>query len=234
MIARRDLILGGACLAAAGAAYGLKPRHTLSLLGSQKLADVTPMTFGAWTGRDVGDLVAPKEENSLAAKLYSQTVERVFRNGATGAEVMVLLAYGAHESDELQLHRPEVCYPAFGFALSQNTAHPLLVANGVTLPTRRLVADAPGRKESIVYWSRLGNALPSSGGEQRVDRFKAALSGYITDGLLARFSVVGGDPSSDFEVVDSLIVAFLKAVRPQALQAFIGAPLAASIARAGA
>jgi len=226
VIGRHDLLIGGACLAAAGAAYGLKPRRTVTLLGKGRLADLVPLRFGAWAGRDVRDLVAPKEENSLAAKLYSQTVERVYRNDATGDEVMMLLAYGSRETDELQLHRPEVCYPAFGFALSHNSATRLALASGVSLPIRRLVADAPERRESIAYWSRLGDSLPSSGGEQRMDRFKAALKGYVTDGLLARFSVAGDDPDHDLAIAESAIVQLLKAVSPSSLPVLIGSPLA--------
>ena len=78
----------------------------VSLLGDDKLADVVPRRFGAWTSHDVSDLVAPKTEDSLSARLYSQTVGRTYLNTETGAEVMALIAHGDTQSNSLQLHRP--------------------------------------------------------------------------------------------------------------------------------
>ena len=60
--------------------------------------------------------VAPETPDSLAARLYGETVGRIYRQQSTGDQVIMLMAHGDVESNELQLHRPEVCYPAFGFA----------------------------------------------------------------------------------------------------------------------
>ena len=117
MISRRELFLAGACAIGAGAAYALVPRRHVSLLGAASVASIVPRMIPGWTSRDVTDLVAPKIENSLAARLYGETVGRVYQNPTTGAEIMMLLAHGDTQSDDLQLHRPEVCYPAFGFAI---------------------------------------------------------------------------------------------------------------------
>ena len=66
----------------------------------------------------------PTASDSLAAKLYGETVGRIYTQASTGAEIMMLLAHGDTQSNDLQLHRPEVCYPAFGFAISNSTAIP--------------------------------------------------------------------------------------------------------------
>jgi EpsI family protein len=233
MIARRDLLIGGACAVAAAAAYGLKPRRHVSLLGKAALADVVPRTFGGWVSHDVTDLVAPREENSLASRLYSQTVGRVYQHGDTGAQVMMLLAHGDTQSDSLQLHRPEVCYPFFGFAISGNRPLHLPLGGGVTIPARRLVATAPGRQESIVYWSRLGDFIPIDSSEQRVDRFKTALSGYIADGLLARFSIAGNAAEAAFATLEEFVPELVRATTPNQRKVLVGESLARAMGAGG-
>jgi EpsI family protein len=232
MIARRDLLIGGACLAAAGAAYGLQPRRRVSLQGSAKLDDIMPRQFGDWVSRDVSDLVAPQSSDSLMAKLYSETVGRIYTQRSTGIEIMMLLAHGDTQSNDLQLHRPEVCYPAFGFAISNSQAIQLPLAGGVALPARRLVAIAPGRQENIIYWSRLGEYLPTDGAQQRLDRLMTAMHGYVADGLLARFSVLGSDPAPAFATVASFIAGLVRAIPATSRGTLIGSPRAAAMATA--
>jgi EpsI family protein len=230
VIARRDLLIGGASFAAAGAAYGLRPRRRVSLQGAAKLESFVPRAFGGWTSRDVSDLVAPKEEGSLVSKLYGETVGRVYSSGA--AEIMMLLAHGDTQSNILQLHRPEVCYPAFGFAISDSRPVQLPLPGGVTLPARQLVALAPGRQENIIYWSRLGEYLPTNGAQQRLDRLMTALHGYVADGLLARFSAVGSDPQPALASVSAFIGELLRAVPANQRGSLIGSPRAGAMAAA--
>jgi EpsI family protein len=226
---RRDLLIGGACAAAAGAAYGLTPRRRASLLGARKLADIVPARFGDWASTDVSGLVAPDEDDSLAAKLYGQTVERVYHQEASGVEVMMLLAWGDTQSNELQLHRPEVCYPAFGFVIADN--HPVLLplSHGLTLPGRHLVATAPDRRENIAYWTRLGEYLPLDENQQRLDRVRTALHGVIADGLLARFSIVDAESEAAFPLLDQFITGLIAATLPAARPVFIGSARARAI-----
>lgn len=231
MKTRRGLIIGGACLAAAGAAYGLTPRKKFSLLGDVKLAKLVPNSVGPWTARDVSDLVAPPTEDSLEAKLYGETVERVYENSANGVQVMMLLAHGATQSNDLMVHRPEVCYPAFGFKLSNN--HPIAVpiADRVAVPCRGLVADAPDRRETIVYWTRMGEFLPVDGSEQRVDRVRLAMQGLVADGVLSRFSIVGEDFNTNFSQLGQFVASLLQTTQAAGRRALIGTDLAAAMGR---
>ena len=48
MISKRDFLIGGACLGAAGLAYGLTPRRKLVLLGNEKMETIIPKAFGGW------------------------------------------------------------------------------------------------------------------------------------------------------------------------------------------
>jgi EpsI family protein len=232
VIARRDLLIGAACVVAGGAAYALKPRRRVSLQGALKLEQIVPRTIAGWTSRDVSDLVAPKIEGSLASKLYGETVGRVYTHAATGADVMMLLAHGDTQSNDLQLHRPEVCYPFFGFEISGSQPFQLPLPGGAALPARRLVATAPERIENIIYWSRLGEYLPTDGREQRVDRFMTAIHGFVSDGLLARFSMVGEDHAAAFTLVTGFIQDLIRSVQPNLRLSLIGTQRAGLMASA--
>jgi len=231
VIQRRDLLIGGACLAAGAAAYGLKPRRRVSLQGSVKLDQVLPRQFGGWTSHDVTDLVAPKTADSMAARLYNETVGRVYSRGE-GVDIMMLLAHGDSQSNDLQVHRPEVCYPAFGFAISDSQRIDLPLPGGVTVPSRRMVAKAPGRQENIIYWSRLGEFLPTNGAEQRLDRLKTSVRGYVADGLLARFSAIGPDPAVAFAQIGGFIEDLMRAVPTNDRAGLIGTVRANAMASA--
>ncbi len=234
MIGRRDVIIGSACLAGAGAAYALRPRRHVSLLEhGRTVEEIVPRNFGSWKSQDVTDLVAPKIEGSLASQLYNETVGRVYRNGETGEEVMVLLAHGDTQSEDLQLHRPEICYPAFGFAISQSVVTELGLAPRVAIPSRQLVADAPDRRETIIYWSRLGEYLPLDRRQQQVDRLRTALKGDIADGLLARFSILGADSAASVGVLERFIPVLVRAVAADNRDVLIGSQRAAALAAAG-
>ena len=219
MTTRRNLLIGALCAASAGAAYQLTPRRKVSLVGSAKLEQVVPATFGDWSSTDVGDPVALNTEDSLSAKIYNQLVTRLYVNRVTGQQVMMLLAYGATQTDDLQIHRPEVCYPAFGYDIVDSRNIALPVAGSVSLPARQMLARKATGAEAIVYWSRIGETLPQDGKQQRSDKLEAALSGYIPDGILCRFSCFQPETAVD---VRAFIVQLLLAVAPDKRQMLIG------------
>ncbi|MBT9471371.1 MAG: exosortase-associated protein EpsI, V-type [Pseudomonadota bacterium] len=226
MIGRRDLLIGGACVAAAGAAYALKPRKRLVLLSSGKMADALPISFGDWSAENADGLVQPKTEGGLAATLYSEMVGRIYHQASTGAAVMMLVAYGDTQSDMLQLHRPEVCYPAVGFTIASSVPTKLRLPGGGAVPVRRVVASTHERQENIIYWARMGEYLPASSGEQRKVRLMTAMEGYVPDGALIRFSMVGPDSDVAFRVMGGFIPALLTAVAADRRRALIGTQLA--------
>ena len=206
MTSRRDFILGAACVLSAGAALALKPRRKVSLLPpGKKLSGILPQGFGRWASRDVSDLYAPQTPDSLLAQLYGETVGRIYSQQETGVEIMMLMAHGDSQSNELQLHRPEVCYPAFGFALVESQPVELAIAKGVRLPGRRLIAQSSQQKEAVIYWTRLGEFFPTGVTEQRLERLDTAMHRYIPDGLLARFSIAGPDTASAFGILRQFI-----------------------------
>jgi EpsI family protein len=226
MIDRRDFLITGACIGGAAAGAALIPRRRVTLMPGLRLEDVTPVAFGPWTSRDVTDLVAPKIAGSLASRLYDQSIERIYQSAADGTQVMMLLAHGDTQSAALQLHRPEVCYPAFGFEITGDRRLQIPLASTASLPATGLVATAPDRQENIVYWTRLGQFLPTTESEQRLDRIRTAFSGYIADGLLARFSIVSDETVPALDRAAAFIVGFVQAVPPHFRAALVGSRLA--------
>jgi EpsI family protein len=229
-LSRRNLLIGATCVAGTIGAFALTPRHRVALMARGALEALVPTAFGTWTSRDVTDLVAPKIEGDLVSRLYDRSLERIYSDAVTGATVMVLLAHGDTQTNELQLHRPEVCYPAFGFEIASTQTEMLALAPGALLPARFLVAEAPGRRENIVYWTRLGEFLPTSENEQRLDRVKTALRGVVADGLLARFSLVSDDSAGASTILTAFVTDFVRSNAPAKRAAFVGTRLAAALA----
>lgn len=199
MTDRRDFIAGLACLGGLAAAEWLRPRkHVVYLAEGAQLANLIPMAFAGWDGGASGDIVIPRTEGSLASKLYSEQVARIYHHGGENpGQVMLSVAYGQEQSDSLQLHRPEACYPAVGFNVTPSRPVSVSRAGLPPLPCVALTATSQSRTEDIVYWTRLGRAFPRTSSEQRAARLEAALAGEIPDGVLVRASAVREDPAVD-------------------------------------
>ncbi len=229
MIGRRELILSVPLLLAAGGAAALKPRKRLNLLGDRKLEDMVPLTIGGWHVTPSNAVILPEAAaGTLADQLYSQTVSRLYLS-ENDLPVMLVIAYGNTQSDQLQLHRPEVCYAAFGFEIRDSSRVEVPLRAAAALPARELVATSNDRVEPILYWTRIGDYLPTSGNQQRYLKLKTEMGGYVADGVLVRISTVARPTSETFATLQRFARAMLEATNPAALPALVGRPLAADI-----
>jgi EpsI family protein len=228
MIPRRDFFIGAASLAAAGTAYGLKPRKPLNLLGKYKMADIIPVSFGPWESQSVDELVRPETEGRLAALLYSELVSRIYFNKDTGDAVMMLVAYGDTQSDLLQLHRPESCYPAVGYSLILTEPQKIKLRGNFLVPGRRVIAERSDIQERILYWARLGEYLPAGAGEQREARLRSAMQGFVPDGALFRFSSTRRGEST-FLLLETFISDLIMSTPQARRSSLIGSDLARRI-----
>jgi EpsI family protein len=231
---RREVMIGAACVLSSGTALALKPRRKVSLLpAGAKLSDILPRKFGRWNSRDVSDLYAPETSDSLLARLYGQTVARLYIDNQSGAQLLMLMAHGDSQSNELQLHRPEVCYPAFGFSLTASEPVQLKIGKRVTLPARRLLAQSIRETQAVLYWTRLGEYFPVSVTEQRLNRLSTAMHRYIPDGLLARFSMPKSGAGDAFADIYEFVPALLAEIPKGRRNVFVGTARAQLLAEPG-
>lgn len=229
MIDRRELMLAGLMAGTLGVAEWLRPRRMLNLFGDRKLDSVIPKAFGGWISEVDGRIVAPETPNSLEARLYSQTVKRTYYPKGPGNPIMLLAAHGDSQSDLLQLHRPETCYPAVGLEVTQRQISSLDLPGNARLPVVELTAGPEGRKEDIVYWTRLGERLPLTAGDQRRDRLITAMEGYVGDGVLVRASLIRSGGVPQWAQLEQFMLDLLDAVRPADRRTLIGTALANSM-----
>lgn len=228
MISRRDVLIGGACAASVGAAEWLRPRRSVNLLGTADLGKIVPRAFGDWHSTAGGDFVVPQTPNSLSNRLYAKQLMRVYTSQDHMAGVMLLIAYGEAQSDALQLHRPESCYPAVGLPIIYRALTQLPITPGITIPGVLLTAGATQRTEDIAYWTRLGEYLPQSASDQRRDRLHAAVQGYVGDGVLVRASILRRSDRPQFPTLVDFLGSLVKAIPSDHRAALVGSRIASS------
>ena len=226
---RRDLVFGGLAVAALAASEALRPRHRYKLVQNTTIEQIIPKAFSNWESQSVSELVGPQQAGRLARSLYSETVARAYFEKGGGPTVYVLAAYGDTQSDLLQLHRPESCYPAVGFTIRMARSVEVPLRRGVMLPARQVIAAIQDRSENILYWTRMGEALPRTGGEQRIARLENAMDGVVPDGILVRCSVVG-DADEGFAILDRFVPAMLQATPSKGRPALVGTDISRRIA----
>lgn len=224
---RRHLVFGSIALGALGTAETLRPRRRVILLQKTTVSQAMPRTFPGWDSEDTSGLVSPEQAGKLAKSLYSEMVSRNYYTSAGVGPIMLLAAYGDTQSDLLQLHRPETCYPAVGFSLKLSEPRNIAIGSKI-LPARRVIAETEQRVENIIYWTRIGERLPQSAAEQRNARLKNAMDGIVGDGILMRCSMLG-EPEECFPVLEGFVPQFIRAIAPAQRKAFVGSALAAAV-----
>ena len=138
---------------------------------------------------------------------------------------MLLLAYGSSQSGMLQIHRPEICYPASGFALTRTEETTIPLGGGRSVPARRFTARSDTRVEHVLYWTRIGDMLPINWTAQRLAVMRSNLAGSIPDGLLVRLSTVANDIVQAEDMLQRFARAMLETIGPRERRMLIG-PLA--------
>lgn len=232
MINRRDMVFGLGCAAAAGGALWMRPDHYLRLMPDEKLEKSIPESFGRWAiDRGMG-VVLPPSEGSLADRLYDEIMARAYFQPALpeARPVMCLMTYGARQSDALQLHRPETCYPAVGFQILMYRKAQLALAGGAMLPIVEISARLGERVEDVIYWTRVGEDLPQDASEQRNKRLRASLAGNVGDGVLVRMSTVRrAEETPNFAALEQFAREMLVALKPATRRGLIGTRLARAV-----
>lgn len=210
-------------LAGAALAWQFTPRTPMaSLHGEFKLEQVIPTQFGEWRMDTtvVGGVVNPQQE-ALLKQLYSQTLSRTYVN-ARGQRVMLSIAYGNDQRDSMQLHYPEVCYPAQGFQLRSNKPVDLQLG-GASIPARRLETVLGNQRyEPVTYWTVIGETAVRGGVNKKLAEMRYGVRDLIPDGLLFRVSSIDRDTAQAYALQDKFSGELLTALPAQFRQRFAG------------
>lgn len=220
---RRQFIIGLAMLIAAGLAWALTPRIKLADQQSKiNLEAMIPNQFGEWKlDQTITPIAFSPDVQANLDKIYDQTVNRTYTNGK-GEHIMLMVTYGNNQSASMQVHRPEVCYPALGFQIA-GLSKGFIDASGARLPVMKLVATQGRRIEPITYWVMMGDTAVRGHFEQFVARFKYGLSGKIPYGILIRVSTISADPEQSYQIEEQFVRNMLGAVPVQYRKVLTGA-----------
>lgn len=206
---RRKLILGLAFGSAAAVAFWRLPRFNEDRLGKQKLEDLVPKKIGAWNFVASSGVVVPPNDPLLNA-LYRQQLTRVYSDGKN-PPVMLLLAQNGTQTGFLQVHRPDFCYRASGYQISPIAPHPIRVGSKI-VPASHMEASAGGPTENVVFWTRIGDRIPTSWTQQKLVIAQQNLRGIIPDAILIRLSVVSEDGEAARAAIDSFVQEMLASI----------------------
>lgn len=179
------------------AAWALTPKQDRVAADEVRFADLVPLAFGDWTAIPNPlaqvDLAVKRDERDQASLLFDEVLSRSYRNSA-GDIVMLSIAYGRQQRQELKIHRPELCYAAQGFRVSRMSEGGIVEsASSGRSYGRSMLAVAPNRVEPVSYWIRIGDVLSDSAWTTRLSIFQEGLQGSVVDGVLVRLSQVVAD-----------------------------------------
>jgi EpsI family protein len=177
------------------------------------LDKMIPKEFGGWREAPLGFVqVVNPQTQQLLDRLYSEIVTRTYAN-ASGYRIMLSLAYGSDQRGALQAHKPEVCYPAQGFALARNEAGVLATSFG-KIPVRRLLTTLGSRQEPVTYWFTVGDKAVQGRMQKRLVELSFGLTGRIPDGMLFRISSIDQDRIHAYQLQEQFVNQLLEAVSP--------------------
>lgn len=222
LISFKHLLIGLLMFAAAGMALALKPTAMVASTGPKiDLESLIPKRFGEWKlDETIVPLIANPEQEAIINRIYDQTLSRTYVN-ARGERIMLSIAYGGDQSDAMQVHRPEACYPAQGFKILKN-ANDVFSIGDSNIPVRRLVATLGPRIEPITYWTTIGDTVEVNDFKWKLQQLKFGLTGKIPDGLLFRVSSIGGDDVAAYAAQDDFTRALLRELSPDARKRIVG------------
>lgn len=220
-VGRRELLLGGLAAAASAVATARTPHPAAAATLPAAIDALVPDRAGAWQAAPTRDVVLPAPD-ALRDRLYDDLVTRIYSVPGQPA-VMLLLAYKAVQDGVVQIHRPEVCYPASGFTLDRPERLALPLA-GQEIPCMAYAASRGGRTEHLLYFTRIGASFPLSWAAQRWAVLAANLHGTVPDGLLLRVSTLAADRAAALPTLARFLPELAAAGSPGFRHLLTGAP----------
>ena len=216
-----------AAILMAGAAVGgeaMVPTKRMARMRTNfRLERLVPTAFDDWQvdTHTVGAIVNPQTE-AMLDRLYSQLLERTYIDTA-GHRIMLSIAYGEDQADDnVQLHYPEVCYPAQGFQVKDNHKDVIELNQG-SIRVRRLQTQfSDSRFEPVTYWTIIGDQQSLGGWDRKLSEIRHGLKGEIVDGLLFRVSSIDRNTEEGFRSQDRFIRDIVAAMAPEGRRQLVG------------
>jgi EpsI family protein len=205
---RRSLIIGTGLAAAAGLYYARAPVRLAVPVSQESFGAAIPEKVGEWTSRKSQQVVLPPQDDSNA--LYENLETRVYE-GAGLPAIMLLIAFSSKQQNDIQVHRPEVCYPASGFPILWSRQAQIDLPSG-SVAGRELLAERGGLRERIFYWVRVGNSFPTTWAQQRLTMAVQNLQGEVPDGALFRVSAIEEPDNPSSGAIKKFMETFLAEV----------------------
>ncbi len=185
------------------------------------LDSAIPKQFGDWH-EDVDQIAAVVNPTTQAelTKIYAETLSRTYVNTA-GQRIMLSIAYGTEQRDNLSVHFPEGCYGGQGFAVGPTSKFSLKTMAG-DIASSRMVATLNNRVEPITYWVVVGDKAVPNSWELKKVKLAYAVKGMIPDATLMRVSSITSNSDEGYLLQQQFVNALLAALPPNLRQHFAG------------
>jgi EpsI family protein len=209
-------------LLSAGLGASLRPTIFLAdELPPVDLKAMIPSAFGEWQEMPLTmtQIVDPQQKETLE-RIYSQTLSRTYAN-AQGYRIMLSIAYGKNQNKGLELHSPEVCYPAQGFILTDREKAQLQIL-GKPIQTTRIKTHLGQRYEPVTFWTAIGDTVTSGTMQKRLLEFRYAVTGRIPDGFLVRLSSIDRETEQAYAMQTQFANQMIAAIAPENRSRFVG------------
>lgn len=159
---------------------------------------VVPYTINGWTGAD------GQFDPVYGTDPADTSLLRVYSKGDAGHVIAYTGFYG-NLSEILEVHTPELCYPAQGWAVVSSTKTTTGVYRGERIPASEIVVEKDGERRLVTWWYN-GGSRPFENRIRYVYGMMAlsAFSGR-TDGSMVRFETIvdgSGDDAARQKLAD--------------------------------
>lgn len=155
------------------------------------LETLVPKAFGSWRllPNAMQQVQMSQGVQTSTEQPYDRELMRTYVDDR-GQVVMLAVAWGERQRQDVKVHRPEVCYPAQGLNVMDLRPGAPLLLPGVAqpVPTVQMLAGNRGQLEAVRYWIRIGDTYGGDGLRARWYILNEGLRGRIPDGILVRVS----------------------------------------------
>ena len=207
---KKAFMIGVSMIFAAILAFWMKP--TQKLLSDKEIINLETMIPRQFNNWKVDESIAPQlitpDLQAALHRIYNETLTRTYVNGQ-GERIMLSIAYGGNQSDNLSVHLPEGCYQGQGFNISDK-AKGVIATNFGNIPVTRLVASKELRNEPITYWIVIGEKTTRDDWEMKKAKLLYTLKGQVPNGMLVRISSISAVAENGFKLQEKFAEALLE------------------------